>query len=300
MHISVMVPSQSRVEFWDIKKSDWYRLNLNTSRRDDDNAASLFFCSTKSELSKTGFKKTSLLMHLASENGSIFNKQVKWGDVSVMPGSLNLQHLLGPRRCRYFQPVTETRQRYIHCNWYSLLIKTTQMFFLSCVLDILYILHSFLNLRHTPHETLTICHTCMMLSSDTEQMTHGSLGFQEKSEILAVCPPWMNWRETEQERLTWHLKFNSGHTKVNNDRVCRNWPAAQGGHPRHPLVTVPLRSCWGPTRWASCQCRWRPGWFRYEETTEPVRQRWARCYISATECSINIKQTATPNTTKLV
>jgi len=37
----------------------------------------------------------------------------------------------------------------------------------------------------------------MMLSSDTEQMTQGSLGFQEKSEIFAVCPPWMNWREEE-------------------------------------------------------------------------------------------------------
>lgn len=33
---------------------------------------------------------------------------------------------------------------------------------------------------------LTICHTCMMLSSETEQITHGSLGFQEKSEIFAV------------------------------------------------------------------------------------------------------------------
>ncbi len=39
---------------------------------------------------------------------------------------------------------------------------------------------------------LTICHTCIMLSSDTEQITQGSFGFQEKSEILAVCPPWMN------------------------------------------------------------------------------------------------------------
>ena len=38
---------------------------------------------------------------------------------------------------------------------------------------------------------LTICQTCMMLSSDTEQITQGSLGFHEKSEILAVCPPWM-------------------------------------------------------------------------------------------------------------
>lgn len=43
------------------------------------------------------------------------------------------------------------------------------------------------------YKALTICHTCMTLSSDTEQMTQGSLGFHEKSEILAVCPPWMNW-----------------------------------------------------------------------------------------------------------
>ena len=31
----------------------------------------------------------------------------------------------------------------------------------------------------------------MILSSDTLQMTQGSLGFQEKSEILAVWPPLM-------------------------------------------------------------------------------------------------------------
>lgn len=40
-----------------------------------------------------------------------------------------------------------------------------------------------------------------MLSSDTEQMTHGSLGFQEKSEIFAVCPPWMNWRKAQKDKL---------------------------------------------------------------------------------------------------
>lgn len=34
--------------------------------------------------------------------------------------------------------------------------------------------------------------TCMMLSSDTEHTTHGSLGFHEKSLIFAVWPPWMN------------------------------------------------------------------------------------------------------------
>lgn len=38
----------------------------------------------------------------------------------------------------------------------------------------------------------TICHTCMILSSETEQITQGSLGFHVKSEILAVWPPWMN------------------------------------------------------------------------------------------------------------
>lgn len=31
-----------------------------------------------------------------------------------------------------------------------------------------------------------------MLSSETEQITHGSFGFHEKSEIFAVCPPWIN------------------------------------------------------------------------------------------------------------
>jgi hypothetical protein len=35
----------------------------------------------------------------------------------------------------------------------------------------------------------TICQTCIILSSDTEQITHGSFGFHEKSDIFAVCPP---------------------------------------------------------------------------------------------------------------
>ena len=34
--------------------------------------------------------------------------------------------------------------------------------------------------------------TCIILSSETEQMTQASVGFQEKSEIFEVCPPWMN------------------------------------------------------------------------------------------------------------
>lgn len=49
------------------------------------------------------------------------------------------------------------------------------------------------------HVIDTICHTCMILSSDTEQMTHGSFGFHEKSDILAVWPPWINWRKESNE-----------------------------------------------------------------------------------------------------
>ena len=46
--------------------------------------------------------------------------------------------------------------------------------------------------QNTTKQDHTICQTCMMLSSETLQITHGSLGFQAKSEILAVCPPWIN------------------------------------------------------------------------------------------------------------
>lgn len=31
--------------------------------------------------------------------------------------------------------------------------------------------------------------TCIILSSETEQITQGSLGFHEKSDIFAVWPP---------------------------------------------------------------------------------------------------------------
>lgn len=118
---------------------------------------------------------------LRLEKWSIFNKQVE-RDVKtgLMPGPLNLQHLLGPRRCRYFQPVEDTMFKkgiftsVVLINYFILQFSPT------CFLPVLL------------NRVLTICHTCMMLSSDTEQMTHGSLGFQEKSEIFAVCPPWMN------------------------------------------------------------------------------------------------------------
>jgi hypothetical protein len=43
-----------------------------------------------------------------------------------------------------------------------------------------------------------------MLSSDTEQITHGSFGFHEKSDIFAVCPPWMNC-EKQSELVLIHF-----------------------------------------------------------------------------------------------
>lgn len=95
----------------------------------------------------------------------------RWRGVETgfRPGPPSLQLPLGPRRCRCSRPVEMQ-----HTLIIIPLLRTQQ------------------TAAHPRDKLFTICHTCMMLSSDTEQMTHGSLGFQEKSEILAVCPPWMN------------------------------------------------------------------------------------------------------------
>ena len=89
---------------------------------------------------------------------------------------------------------------------------------------------------------VTICQTCSMLSSETLQITHGWLGFQEKSDILAVWPPWMNWkrdggrergrkrgrgREWERERVWYVFQFYL--------------PIVQVDHPLHPQVIVLLQ-----------------------------------------------------------
>ena len=53
-----------------------------------------------------------------------------------------------------------------------------------------------------------------MLSSDTLQRTQGSFAFQEKSEILAVWPPWMNYNISKED------KWGSVH---NNLSEGENW-----------------------------------------------------------------------------
>lgn len=110
------------------------------------------------------FEKTPPPKHPTLENGSILTNRKKERMSRLKPGPPSQQHLLGPHRCRYFQPGTEPQE-------FSPWTNDTANF---------------------SYFRPTICHTCMMLSSDTEQMTHGSLGFQEKSEIFAVCPPWIN------------------------------------------------------------------------------------------------------------
>ena len=52
--------------------------------------------------------------------------------------------------------------------------------------------YEFLEFKSMMEVYITICHTCMMLSSETLQITQGSFGFQAKSDIFAVWPPWMN------------------------------------------------------------------------------------------------------------
>ena len=71
-----------------------------------------------------------------------------------------------PHHCKYFQPFARPKKR--KHLWIVIVIPSKAL-----------------------GENMRVL-TCMMLSSETEQMTHGSLGFHEKSEILAVWPPWMN------------------------------------------------------------------------------------------------------------
>lgn len=51
--------------------------------------------------------------------------------------------------------------------------------------------HSLFSPSSSANMLSAICQICMTLSSETEQITQGSLGFQEKSDILAEWPPWM-------------------------------------------------------------------------------------------------------------
>jgi hypothetical protein len=64
--------------------------------------------------------------------------------------------------------------------------------------------------------TLTICQTCIILSSDTEQITQGSFGFHEKSEIFAVCPPWINYKIQMIHNNCYSLAYTSVAHKMKN------------------------------------------------------------------------------------
>lgn len=81
--------------------------------------------------------------------------------------------------------------------------------------------------------TLTICHICIMLSSDTEQITQGSLGFQLKSEILAVCPPWINYlkqNKTPQASVSHFIfrEIQDSEVKFIMQRKRKEKPATRG------------------------------------------------------------------------
>lgn len=71
----------------------------------------------------------------------------------------------------------------------------------------------------------TICQTCMILSSETEQITHGSVGFHEKSEIFAVCPPWINYKKAKPIKIYFRYQSisftnNSGGPSSASSLVC--------------------------------------------------------------------------------
>ena len=79
-----------------------------------------------------------------------------------------------PHHCKYFLPFARP---IIDIQW-------------QICINFQYSVHEFY------HDKLSECCkaelTCIILSSDTEQITQGSFGFHEKSDILAVCPPWIN------------------------------------------------------------------------------------------------------------
>lgn len=100
--------------------------------------------------------------------------------------------------------------------------------------------------------TLTICQTCMMLSSDTEHITHGSLGFQEKSEILAVCPPWMNYEDDKID----NRRIRNVHT-IN--QYCSFWNCSLiklsvFSAERPNQTSEPTSSSGGPSSASSADC----------------------------------------------
>lgn len=137
-----------------------------------------------------------LMQFTTSENGKEHDHERQWGVVEAKcstrfftPGPLCLLLLQGPRHCRCFPPAEENSAKWekVLPSLYKDTLKIQQY-------GHIYIFPT--RLMCTTYLP-TICQTCMMLSSDTEQITHGSLGFQEKSEIFAVCPPWMNWEKIQ-------------------------------------------------------------------------------------------------------
>ena len=80
----------------------------------------------------------------------------------------------------------------------------------------------------------TICHTCMMLSSDTLATTQGSLLFHEKSEIFDVCPPWTNYTSLHRKH-TKNFKHSGGKELKQREaakaRAMEAWQTRSSGGP---------------------------------------------------------------------
>ena len=94
-----------------------------------------------------------------------------------------MQECPAPHRCKYFPPEKQI------CSRLTLTVNIARLDGKYCSLRLIDQGISHEKFTRGTFLLLTICQTCMILSSDTEHITHGSLGFHEKSEILAVCPP---------------------------------------------------------------------------------------------------------------
>ena len=137
------------------------------------------------------------------------------------------------------------------------------------------------NTKLLPSARLAWC--CPLIQSRWPMARWGSK--RSLRSLLCVRRGWTKEKQSRGITNAHYYQLNTHKKEVNSYCFCPNWPAAQEDRPQHPLVTAPLRSCWGPRRWASCQCRWRPRWFRCEVTTEPVREGNGPGVTSLSQCA---------------
>lgn len=147
----------------------------------------------KSELPILDFRKTLLLYVANTGNSDPFLTSRINVETGLKPGPLSLQHLLGPRHCRYFRPVTDRRVTRTdqHCSVNKLAPKND----LWCEL---YIYPT----RLLPSATLAWC--CPLIQSRWPTARWGS-----RRNLRSLLCVRRGWTKENQSRRDYHDAWNS-------------------------------------------------------------------------------------------